>query len=232
MSRFTRYAWFVVAYNLLVVLWGAFVRVTGSGAGCGSHWPLCNGEVLPRSPSTETLIELSHRITSGIDGFLVLGLLIAAFRLFPKGHRVRWAAGASMVFLVAEALVGAGLVRFDGVRFVRWTANDGPASSEDLGVSSLLPARDGSLWLGFYSGGIGHLNGATRRARRRSSAGSERVGLPLHLLPRQRRRRVALSLERRRLQMDRGARQVLEAARWAERLDARPQPRTRAGWHL
>lgn len=113
MSRFTRYAWFVVAYNLLVVLWGAFVRVTGSGAGCGSHWPLCNGEVLPRSPSTETLIELSHRITSGIDGFLVLGLLIAAFRLFPKGHRVRWAAGASMVFLVTEALVGAGLVRFE-----------------------------------------------------------------------------------------------------------------------
>lgn len=108
-----RYAWFVTFYNLLVILWGAFVRATGSGAGCGDHWPLCNGEVLPRSPSTETLIEISHRLSSGLDGFLVLALVILAFRRFPRRHRVRWAAGASMVFLLLEALVGAGLVKFE-----------------------------------------------------------------------------------------------------------------------
>ena len=45
MRRFAKYAWGVLAYNLVVILWGAFVRATGSGAGCGSHWPLCNGEV-------------------------------------------------------------------------------------------------------------------------------------------------------------------------------------------
>jgi heme A synthase len=111
--RFHRFAWFLVGYNLLVILWGAWVRITGSGAGCGSHWPLCNGEVLPRAPAVETLIELSHRLTSGLDGLLVLGLFIAAWRLYPRGHRVRWAAAASLLFLIVEALVGAGLVRFD-----------------------------------------------------------------------------------------------------------------------
>lgn len=111
--RFTRYAWFVVLYNLGVVLWGAYVRATGSGAGCGRHWPLCNGEVLPRSPSTETLIELSHRISSGLDGLLVLALVVAAWRLFPARHRVRRVALASLIFLITEALAGAGLVRFE-----------------------------------------------------------------------------------------------------------------------
>lgn len=111
--RFTRLAWITVGYNLLVILWGAWVRVTGSGAGCGSHWPLCNGEVVPRSPSTETLIELSHRITSGLDGFLVLALVVVAYRVFPRRHRVRVAAVASLIFLLGEVLVGAGLVKFE-----------------------------------------------------------------------------------------------------------------------
>jgi len=44
------FAWFTLAYNIAFVLWGAYVRATGSGAGCGSHWPLCNGEFLPATP--------------------------------------------------------------------------------------------------------------------------------------------------------------------------------------
>lgn len=112
MSAFRRYAWWVLGYNLLVILWGAYVRATGSGAGCGNHWPLCNGEVLPRPERVETLIELSHRLTSGLDGLLVLGLAIWAFRLFPRRHPVRPAAVWSLFFLIVEALIGAGLVRF------------------------------------------------------------------------------------------------------------------------
>src|SRR5215813_3599987 len=83
---FRRYAWGVLAYNVLVVLWGAFVRATGSGAGCGSHWPLCNGEVMPRSPALTTVIEFLHRATSGVDLVLVAGLFFWAFAAFPKGH--------------------------------------------------------------------------------------------------------------------------------------------------
>jgi len=112
-KRLARFAWGVLAYNLLVIAWGAFVRATGSGAGCGRHWPLCNGEVVPHAPRIETIIEASHRVTSGIALLLVVGLLVATFRGVPKGHPSRKAAVASMVFMIAEAAVGAGLVLFE-----------------------------------------------------------------------------------------------------------------------
>ena len=109
------YAWFVLAYNLFVILWGAFVRATGAGAGCGSHWPLCNGVVVPRNPRLETLIELGHRLTSGLDVLLVGLLVYLVWRNYAPGHRARTFAVLSMVFLIAEALIGAGLVIFEQV---------------------------------------------------------------------------------------------------------------------
>ena len=110
-----RYAWGVLLYNLAVILWGAFVRATGSGAGCGSHWPTCNGEVIPRAETIETAIELTHRATSGVAFLLVVGLVVAAFRSRPKGHPARTAAALSMVLMVSEAAVGAGLVLLEYV---------------------------------------------------------------------------------------------------------------------
>ncbi len=114
-NRFAWFAWGVLGYNLLVILWGAFVRATGSGAGCGAHWPLCNGQVIPRAPEVETLIELTHRATSGVALLLVAGMLVWAFRAYPKGATVRRGAAWSMVFIITEALVGAGLVLFGWV---------------------------------------------------------------------------------------------------------------------
>ena len=123
-KKFLTYAWGVLLYNLVVILWGAFVRATGSGAGCGSHWPLCNGQVVPHEPAIETLIELSHRLTSGLALLAVIGLLLWAWRLYPRtqypeghtnGHRVRRAAAWSLFFIVVEALIGAGLVLFEYV---------------------------------------------------------------------------------------------------------------------
>lgn len=115
MSRFARYGWAVLAYNLIVILWGAYVRASGSGAGCGAHWPLCNGEVIPRAPSLETLIELTHRATSGIAFLLVVGQLVWARRRFAAGTAVRAVAHVAMALMVTEALVGAGLVLFEYV---------------------------------------------------------------------------------------------------------------------
>jgi cytochrome c oxidase assembly protein subunit 15 len=74
-----RYAWCVVGYNILVILWGAVVRATGSGAGCGNHWPLCNGQVVPLSPRVDTVIEFTHRCMTGGATFVVLGLLVGHF---------------------------------------------------------------------------------------------------------------------------------------------------------
>lgn len=110
LPKFARYAWGVLACNLVVILWGAFVRATGSGAGCGSHWPLCNGVVIPRSAAIETLIELGHRLTSGLALLLVAGLVVGAWRRYPRGHPVRTGAVLSAVFIATEALIGAGLV--------------------------------------------------------------------------------------------------------------------------
>jgi heme A synthase len=107
LSRFAIYAWGVLAYNLLVILWGAYVRASGSGAGCGSHWPLCNGEVIPPAPQVATLIEFSHRMTTGLAGLLVIGLVVWAFRAFPRGHTARLGASLSLAFIVIEGLVGA-----------------------------------------------------------------------------------------------------------------------------
>ncbi len=112
MRSVARFAWGVLAYTVAVILWGAYVRATGSGAGCGDHWPLCNGEILPRSASAATLIEFSHRLTSGIALLAVLALLVWTFRACRPGHPARLGAALSVAFMVTEAAVGAGLVLF------------------------------------------------------------------------------------------------------------------------
>ncbi len=114
-ARFATYAWGVTAWNVLTILWGAMVRATGAGAGCGSHWPLCNGQVVPRAPAAETLIEFSHRLTSGLALLLVIGLVVASRRVSAPASLTRRAAWASLGFVVAEALIGAGLVLFGWV---------------------------------------------------------------------------------------------------------------------
>ncbi|HTS63426.1 MAG TPA: COX15/CtaA family protein [Candidatus Acidoferrales bacterium] len=112
---FVRYAWAVLVYNVGVVLWGAYVRATGAGAGCGNHWPLCNGEVIPRSAALNTVIEFTHRATSGVDLALVAVLVLWAFRAFPQRHPARLGAVLSAVFLLTEALIGAALVLLEHV---------------------------------------------------------------------------------------------------------------------
>jgi heme A synthase len=112
MGKFAKYVWAVLAYTVLVILYGAFVRATGSGAGCGAHWPLCNGQVIPRAEQVETLIEFVHRLTSGVTLPLVIILFIWARRLYAKSSLIRVSSGASVFFTITEALVGAGLVLF------------------------------------------------------------------------------------------------------------------------
>lgn len=114
-SRFTRFAWFLLAYNLAVVAWGAFVRASGSGAGCGNHWPLCNGEVMLQSPQIKTIIEFTHRLTSGLDGLLVIALVWLAFQIFPAGHVARRAAAWSLALVISEGFFGALIVKLGHV---------------------------------------------------------------------------------------------------------------------
>ncbi|MEM8961679.1 MAG: COX15/CtaA family protein [Acidobacteriota bacterium] len=109
-AKLARYAWIVIVATLFVVLWGALVRATGSGAGCGSHWPLCNGEVVPQAETVATTIEFTHRVTSGFSVLMVVWLTIWTYRVFRKGHPARPAAMWSLIFMLGEAAIGAALV--------------------------------------------------------------------------------------------------------------------------
>jgi heme A synthase len=121
--RLARFAWAVLAYNVAVIVWGAYVRASGSGAGCGAHWPLCNGEVIPRTERIATLIEFSHRLTSGLALLSVVVLCVWTWRVCRPGHPARSAAALSLFFMLSEAAVGAGLVLFrlvaDNASFAR-----------------------------------------------------------------------------------------------------------------
>ena len=112
-KRFAVYAWIVVIYTIAIILWGAFVRATGSGAGCGSHWPTCHGEVIPRPESIETIIEYTHRITSAILGPMVIVLWLWGRRLYGKGSAVSKAGFWTFIFVLVEGGLGAGLVLFE-----------------------------------------------------------------------------------------------------------------------
>jgi heme a synthase len=129
-KRFAAYAWFVLAFTIAVVLWGAGVRATGSGAGCGDQWPLCNGGWLPRSPAFHTIIEFTHRITSGPTlGLFVIGLVVFAFRLFPQRNIVRPLSVMVALLTVSEALIGAALVLLGHVG-----TNSSPDRAYTLGI--------------------------------------------------------------------------------------------------
>lgn len=105
-----RFAWAVLLYNVAVILWGAVVRATGSGAGCGEHWPLCNGTVVQHHPAIATLIEFTHRSMSGIALVAILGLVFWIFRAVPRRHLARTAVVVSLILTLNEALLGALLV--------------------------------------------------------------------------------------------------------------------------
>jgi cytochrome c oxidase assembly protein subunit 15 len=105
-----RLAWVVVGYFIFVVLLGAVVRATDSGGGCGASWPLCNGDFFPHHPRLATVIEFTHRSTSGVCAALLLALGVWTFWATSKGHRARKAVLWAAFFLVMEALLGAALV--------------------------------------------------------------------------------------------------------------------------
>ncbi len=151
MHRFAKFCWFVLAWTILVILWGAYVRATGSGAGCGSHWPLCNGMIIPRSEQVETSIEFTHRLLSGVALLLIFVMLIWGWKVSEKGHPVRNGLIASAVLIITEALLGAGLVLFELVTTNQSVARAVVMAFHLLNTFLLLAAITLSAW--WASGG-------------------------------------------------------------------------------
>jgi len=105
------FSWGVLAYFIAVILWGTVTRATGAGAGCGNHWPLCNGTVIQHSPTVDAMIEFAHRVTSGISFFAVVGLAIWTFAATARGHLARRFVVSAIFFTLVEAAIGALLVK-------------------------------------------------------------------------------------------------------------------------
>lgn len=100
----------LLVYTLFVILFGAIVRITGSGDGCGQHWPTCHGDALHLSASRETWIEQTHRLTSGLNLVFLLVVVWRSFRGTVPRAPLRRAALWTLGFMIVEALVGAALV--------------------------------------------------------------------------------------------------------------------------
>jgi cytochrome c oxidase assembly protein subunit 15 len=139
-ARFYRFTVVVLIVTLAVIVWGGYVRASGAGAGCGSHWPDCNGEIVPRSPGTKTLIEFTHRTTSGLSFLLIAVQMVWAWRISPRGHGVRRMATIVFGLIIVEALVGAGLVIFKMVATNESTARAYWMAAHLLNTFALLAA--------------------------------------------------------------------------------------------
>src|SRR5947208_9368543 len=146
-KRFAIFAWALLAFNIPVILWGAYVRISFSGDGCGAHWPFCNGQVIPQHMAAPMAIEFTHRMMTSVDSIGSILLCLWAFRSFPKLHAVRRYAVLSIVFLFVEAILGAGLVL---LRYVDHDQSAGRAvylSAHLTNTMLLLGALTMTAWL-------------------------------------------------------------------------------------
>jgi len=112
LTRFARFVWLVLLYNLAVVGWGVYVRASKSGDGCGSHWPLCDGNPGAFHGPFATFVEAAHRMSSELVGLIAVGIVIWAFRAFPRKSPARLWSVIYLGFTCIEALVGYALVHY------------------------------------------------------------------------------------------------------------------------
>lgn len=109
-KKYSRVLFYLWIYTLLVILWGAWVRISHSGDGCGDHWPLCGGAVVPDFQQKKTWIEYLHRLMSGSYGLIVVYLFFK-FRNSNVSHYTKKLSLALLVLMITEALLGAILVK-------------------------------------------------------------------------------------------------------------------------
>ena len=154
-ASFAKQALWVLGFTLGVILFGAVVRITGSGAGCGQHWPTCQGEVIHLPRKLSTLIELTHRITSGLSAIAVFWLTVRAFRTFSKGAPVRRATATASALMIVEALIGAALVRLALVENNASVARAVIMSLHLVSTSALTASLGLAAWWSLPSANLG-----------------------------------------------------------------------------
>lgn len=103
---------------MFILIGGALVTKTDSGDGCGNSWPLCHGQLIPSDINPALIIELSHRVVSGVVGIGVLLLSILAWKHIGHIREVKFLSFLSVTFLVLQGLIGAAAVMWGQSDFV------------------------------------------------------------------------------------------------------------------
>src|SRR5689334_19381270 len=120
--RIRRIATVALGIAFIHVVFGAIVRISGSGMGCGDHWPKCYGSFFPPLDRPDLIIEVSHRYLASIVGLVVLALAITAFSL-RKVARVGGARGplrtiiGALVAVIVTAILGGVTVKLGNAMF-------------------------------------------------------------------------------------------------------------------
>ena len=153
MTRFQKLSLATLAATLGLVAWGGFVRGTGSGLGC-PDWPLCYGAALPPLEDVKAWIEWIHRAIAVVIGFLVLGLVVLAWR----DHRDRRE-------LVVGSIAALALTAFQAVlgKITVETGNSGESVTAHLATAMLLLALLAFLAVRAHYPGRLPANGASQR---------------------------------------------------------------------
>lgn len=111
--RYTTLAWSAAVCTYLLIVLGGVVRITGSGLGCGDHWPLCNGHLFPPLNDIGTVIEWSHRLVAALVAILVIALAAYDWRLRPSARPTVRPSDVAVVLLILQVLLGAITVKLE-----------------------------------------------------------------------------------------------------------------------
>jgi heme A synthase len=160
-----RIAYVALTLAYLQIVFGAIVRITGSGLGCGDHWPDCYGSYTPTERGLGLIIEISHRYGAALLSTAVFALAIVAF--IKRDERGIGGAGG----VLRSSLAAAGLVvsaALLGAVTVKLELNPGivvahlAIAMSLLGILAVTVIRAGGL------GALSNLSGATDRTWRAS----------------------------------------------------------------
>ena len=106
--------------SYIILVMGSIVTNTGSGQGCGNSWPFCHGQIIPGTITMAGLIEYSHRVTSSVDGLLVVALTAGTWFLYRKDFRAKLFGFMSLFFVILQGALGALTVVYEGTYVKLW----------------------------------------------------------------------------------------------------------------
>ena len=106
--------------SYIILVMGSIVTNTGSGQGCGNSWPFCHGQIIPGTITVAGLIEYSHRVTSSVDGLLVVALTAGTWFLYRRDFRAKLFGFMSLFFVILQGALGALTVVYEGTYIKLW----------------------------------------------------------------------------------------------------------------